>query len=72
MSLIVEVAKELLGMFLADGVLTIATLILVAIVACLIVGLHVDPLVGGGLLFVGSLLTVVGAVVREARRQGAS
>ena len=33
MSLIVEVAKELLGMFLADAVLTITTLILVAIVA---------------------------------------
>jgi hypothetical protein len=72
MSLIVEVAKELLGMFLADAVLTMTTLVLVAIVACLIVGLHVDPLLGGGLLLVGSLVTVVGAAVRQARRRSAS
>ncbi len=35
MSISVEVAKELLGMFLADARLTTATLVLVAIVACL-------------------------------------
>src|SRR6202035_1014082 len=43
MSISVEVAKELLGMFLADARLTTATLVLVAIVAGLVVALRVEP-----------------------------
>jgi len=46
MSISVEVAKELLGMFLADARLTTATLVLVAIVAGLVVALRVEPLQG--------------------------
>ncbi len=69
MSLIGEVAAELLGMFLADAGLTIATLVLVTAVAALVVGLHVDPIVGGGVLLFGSLLILVKAVLREARRR---
>jgi hypothetical protein len=69
MSIIGDVAKELLGMFLADVRLTSATLILVAAVAALIAWLHADPMVGGGLLLLGSLLIVVEAAVREARRR---
>jgi hypothetical protein len=69
MSIIVDVAKELLGMFLADARLTITTLILVAVVAALISGLRVDPMLGGGLLLLGSLVIVVEAAVREARRR---
>jgi hypothetical protein len=69
MSIIGDVAKGLLGMFLADARLTLATLALVAIVAALIVGLRVDPMLGGGLLLLGSLLIVVEAAVREARRR---
>ena len=69
MSIIGDVAKELLGMFLADVRLTSATLVLVAIVAALIFWLHTDPIVGGFLLLLGSLLIVVEASVREARRR---
>jgi hypothetical protein len=69
MSLLIEVAKELLGMFLTDARLTIATLILVAAVGLLLLGLHVAPMLGGGLLLVGSLVIVIEAAVREARRR---
>lgn len=72
MSIIVEVAKELLGMFLADARLTTTTLVLVAIVAGLIVALRVEPLLGGGALLIGSLAILVEAAVREARRRNAT
>ncbi|SDR41890.1 hypothetical protein SAMN05444161_3721 [Rhizobiales bacterium GAS191] len=72
MSILGDVAKELLGMFLADARLTTATLILVAIVAALIVWLHVDPVLGGAILLFGSLAIVIEAVLREVRRRASS
>ena len=69
MSILVDIAKELLGMFLTDARLTFAILILVAIVALLVVWLRIDPVLGGSLLLAGSLLIVVEAAVREARRR---
>ncbi len=68
MSIVRDVAKELLGMFLADARLTTTILILVAVVAALAVGLRVNPILCGGLLLAGSLQIVVAAVLREARR----
>jgi len=72
MSIIVEVAKELLGMFLADARLTATTLVLVAIVAGLVLALRVEPLLGGGMLLLGCLAILVEAAVREARRRNAT
>jgi hypothetical protein len=73
MSIIVEVAKELLGMFLADARLTTATLVvLVAIVAGLVVALRIEPLQGGCVLLLGCLAILVEAAVREARRRSLS
>jgi hypothetical protein len=72
MSIIVEVAKELLGMFLADARLTAATLVLVAIVAGLVVVLRVEPLLGGGILLVGCLAILVEAAVREVKSRNTS
>lgn len=72
MSIIVEVAKELLGMFLADARLTTATLVLVTIVAGLVVALHLEPLVGGSVLLLGCLVILVEAAVREAKRRSTS
>ena len=71
MNIIGEVAKELLGMFLADARLTSATLILVAIIAALIIWARLDPVLCGGLLFAGCLAILVEAVLREARRDRA-
>lgn len=72
MSIIVEVAKELFSMFLADARLTTATLVLVAIVAGLVVALRVEPLLGGGILLFGSLAILVEAAVREAKSRNTS
>jgi hypothetical protein len=72
MSVIVDVANELLGMFLADAGLTTATLVLVAIVAGLVVAWHVEPLLGGCVLILGCLAILVEAALREARRRSAS
>ncbi len=69
MSLIVDVVKELVSMFLADARLTIATLALVAIVAGLVVAVHIEPLVGGIMLLLGCLVILVEAAAREARRR---
>ena len=70
MSISVEAAKELLGIFLADARLTMATLVFMAIVAG--VALRVEPLQGGCVLLLGFLAILVEAAVREARRRGAS
>lgn len=69
MTIIVEVAKELLTMFLADAWLTTATLALVAFVASLIVFMNAPPLLGGGLLLLGSVAILLRASFRGARSQ---
>jgi len=69
MSLLRDVAHELLGMFLTDARLTVAILALVALVAGLILKLGVDSLVSGGILLAGCLGILVEAAVRETRRR---
>ena len=69
-SIVGDVAKELLGMFLADARLTLSILVLVAIAAGLVDWPSLSPVVGGGLLVVGSLLILVEAVVRESNQRG--
>jgi hypothetical protein len=71
MTLLLEVAKELFSMFLADARLTVATLVLVGLVAVLVLTIGVPPSVGGALLAIGCVLIVVEAAVREARRRAA-
>jgi len=72
MSVIIEVIQELVGMFITDAMLTISILILVALVATLVLGLHVAPLFGGGVLLLGSLSIVIYAALLEARRRDVS
>lgn len=66
MSIIGEVLQELFGMFLADAWLTTAVVILVAIVAG-IVGLGIEPLLGGAVLLLGCLTILIETTRREAR-----
>ena len=68
--IVADVTKELLGMFLADARLTLSILVLVAIAAGLVDWLSVSPVVGGGLLVVGSLLILVEAVARKSKQRG--
>jgi hypothetical protein len=67
MTLLREIASELVGMFLADARLSGAVVALVSIVAGLILWVGVQPLVCGGGLLAGSLLILVEAACREAR-----
>lgn len=68
MGIVGDVAKELMSMFLADARLTISILILVAIAAGLVDWLHLNTMVSGAFLVVGSMLILVEAVAREAKR----
>lgn len=72
MNILIDVVKELFGMFLADATLTIATLVLVAAVAGIVLALHVEPLLAGAILVLGCLAILVEATLREARRRNAS
>lgn len=67
MKTLLEVAKELFGMFVADVRLTVAVLVLVACIAALAIGLRVDPLWCGIVLLLGSLAILTEAVLRSAR-----
>jgi hypothetical protein len=70
MSILGNVFKELLGMFLADARLTLATLCLVAIIGGLVSGFGVGPFIAGGILLVGCLAILIEAASREARERG--
>lgn len=72
MSLVVEVLRELRGMFIADARLAISTLALVSIVAVLKSVLHLQPHLAGAILLFGCLAIVVEASIRQARQGGAS
>lgn len=69
MNILLEVAKELFGMFVADFRLAVSVLLLVAVVAVVVDYLVITPLAGAGLLLAGSLLIVVEATVRKARNR---
>ena len=66
MTIIIAVLKELFAMFVADTRLTLAILLLVAIVAGL-VGSGAAPVIGGAVLLAGSLAILVLSVSREAK-----
>ena len=67
MEILKEVLTELFSMFVADLRLTLSALILVAIVAGIILGLHANPLLGGGVLLIGCIGIIVEATHRETR-----
>jgi hypothetical protein len=69
MSLLKDVAAELLGMFLADARLSGAVLMLVLVIAALVLSAALQPLLGGAALLIGCLGILVEASVRETRRR---
>ena len=69
MTLLRDIASELIGMFLADARLTTAISALVLIVAGLTRSLGVEPLIAGGTLLIGCLVILVEAAFREARHR---
>ena len=69
MTLLRDIAKELLGMFLGDAKLSGAILALVVAVAILIRVVRIDPFIGGALLLSGCLTVLVIVTRIEARRR---
>lgn len=68
MSILKDVFAELVSMFLGDARLSASILAVVALAASLIKVAGLAPIVGGGVLLVGSLATVVIAVLATAHR----
>jgi hypothetical protein len=67
MTMLKELAAELIGMFFAEKRLAMALLALVAATGSLIEFAGIDPLLGGALLLFGSLTLLVASVCRSAR-----
>lgn len=60
---------EILGMFVDDGALALQAVVLIAVVAGLVKGLGLSPLVGGVLLLVGCLVALGLSLLRKTRRR---
>ena len=67
MSLTRDIAKELVGMFVADPRLSVSILVLVLIVWAL--AARLSPLLAGGMLVLGCLAVLVNTVAHEARER---
>ncbi len=67
MTIIRDVLKELFSMFVTDARLSLAILLLVAIVAMLVAAFPAEPAFGAALLLFGSVAILIEAVRREAR-----
>ncbi|NKK42355.1 hypothetical protein [Rhizobium leguminosarum] len=70
MTKILKVAlKEFFGMFIDDGALALAALLLIAIVGVLVKFAHVDALLAAALLLFGCPLILAESVGRAARKK---
>ncbi|MBY3099977.1 hypothetical protein HFO41_22700 [Rhizobium leguminosarum] len=63
------VFKEFFGMFIDDGALALAALLLIAVVGALVKFAHADALLAAALLLLGCLLILAESVVRAARKK---
>lgn len=68
MSLVRDIAAELISMFIADARLSVSLLFLVLIVWVLAATL--PPLLAGSVLVLGCLAVLVAAVAHEAKERG--
>jgi hypothetical protein len=67
MTMLKELAAELIGMFIGEKRLTISILAIVAAVGSLVDFIGLDPLVGGAALLFGCLILLIESVCRSAR-----
>ena len=67
MTMLKELAAELIGMFVAEKRLTIAVLVIVAVTGSLVDFAGLNPLVGGAVLLFGCLSLLIESVCRAAR-----
>jgi hypothetical protein len=67
MTMLKELAGELIGMFVGEKRLTISVLAVVAAVGSLVDFIDLDPLLGGAALLFGCLVLLIESVCRSAR-----
>ena len=67
MTMLKELAAELIGMFVAESRLTLLVLAIVAVAGLLVNLGSLNPLLGGAALLLGCLLLLVESVLRAAR-----
>jgi hypothetical protein len=67
MTILKELAAELIGMFVGETRLTISVLAIVAAVGSLVDFIDLDPLLGGAALLFGCLVLLIESVCRSAR-----
>ena len=67
MTMLKELAAELMGMFVGESRLTLSVLAIVAAVGLLVNFSSLNPLLGGAALLLGCLLLLVESVLRAAR-----
>lgn len=67
MTLLKEIAAELIGMFFGDARLTLAILVIVAVSGALIEFTAIDPVIGGGVLALGCPLVLAANLRHETR-----
>lgn len=65
MSLLKEVAAELIGMFVGDAAMTLAVLLIVAVSGALIAFNGIEPLVGGSALALGCPALLIANLHRQ-------
>jgi hypothetical protein len=68
MTTIIDILRNVLGLFLDDEFLAIAVLVVVAVTSFLILGLGAQPSLAGGFLLFGNIVALTGSVVRTARQ----
>ncbi|WP_334546323.1 hypothetical protein [Rhizobium leguminosarum] len=69
MNILKVALKEFFGMFIDDGALALAALLLIAAVGVLVNFAHVDALLAAALLLLGCLLILAESVARAARQK---
>ena len=67
MTMLKELAAELIGMFVGEKRLTIAVLTMVVTAGWLVDFSGLDPLIGGTVLLFGCLILLIESVCRSAR-----
>jgi hypothetical protein len=67
MTMLKELAAELIGMFVGETRLTISVLVVVAAVGSLVDFIGLDPLLGAAALLLGCVTLLIDSVLRGAR-----
>ncbi|MBV9637654.1 MAG: hypothetical protein JOZ40_23755 [Methylobacteriaceae bacterium] len=69
MSVLLSIARELYGLFVDDGSLAVAILVLIGVIAVLRLTLPLSPNVIGPAIFIGCAAILVENVLRRARKR---